>query len=162
MGVAVLSLATIPLGILVSAMRDPALRRRSRFWLRLTAFVACMGLPWMVGLFAAVGEQAAGALLWIGLAWMLLLLALVPLVLFRRGGSDPGPSDDGGDGPGPDRDGRTPHPPLGGIPLPDSEQSASRLRGPHAPRHGGRPRRATRERERRPSRLWPLRPRPSQ
>lgn len=161
MVVAVLSLAFIPLGIVISAMRDSTLRRRSRFWLRLAGLVICMALPWMVGLVVAVGEQAAGALLWIGTVWMLLLVAFVPLLLFRRGGSEPGPQDEGGGGPGPEHDGPPPHRPIGGIPLP-TERRSSRVRGPHAPRRGVRPGRATRERERRPSRLWPIRPWPSQ
>jgi hypothetical protein len=141
--VAAASLAFIPLGILISAMRDPMLRRRSRFWLRVGGLVTCMALPWMVGPFAAVGEQAAGALLWIGTVWMLLLIAFVPLLLFRRGGSEPGPPDDGGGGLGPEHDGPPPHRPIGGIPLPDAEQPSSRVRGSHPSRRGVRPRRAT-------------------
>jgi uncharacterized membrane protein YhaH (DUF805 family) len=84
MGVMVLSLAVIPLGILISALRDRSLRRRSRFWLRFTALVICIVAPWMVGLAAPVGEDAAGALLWMGLVWALLLVALAPLLLFAQ------------------------------------------------------------------------------
>jgi hypothetical protein len=99
----VLSLAAIPLGAVVGALRDPTLHRRSRFWLRFAGFLICMVLPWTVGLVEAAGEQV-------------------------------------------------------GIPLLDAEPSSSRVRGPHTPRRLGRPRRAARERERRPSRLWALRP----
>jgi hypothetical protein len=151
--VVVLSLAAIPLGVLIGALRDPTLHRRSRFWLRFAGLVTCMVLPWMVGLLAPLGEQAVFALLLLGLAWALLLVALAPLVLFHGAGSDPGPSDDSGGGPGPEDDGRPPPRPPGGIPLPDAEQAASRVRGPHRPRRPTPARRAAPERERRPSRV---------
>lgn len=148
----VLSLAAIPLSVLIGALRDPTMHRRSRFWLRFAALVTGMVLPWMVELVAPVSEQAGLKLLFLGLVWALVLVALAPLLLFRASGSDPGPSDDGGGGPGPEDDRRPPDRPIGGIPLPDAEQPASRVRGPHQPRHSVRPRRAARERERRPSR----------
>jgi len=156
MGVAIASLAAIPLGVLIGALRDPTLCRRSRFWPRFAGLVTCIGLPWLVDLLAGFGDRAAWVLLLLGLGWALLLVALAPVLLFRRPDSDPGPSDDADGGPGPDDDGRAPHGPIGGIPLPDAEQSASRVRGPHTPRRIARPRRADRERERRPSRLSPL------
>jgi hypothetical protein len=151
--VVVLSLAAIPLGVLIGALRDPTMHRRSRFWLRFAGLVTCMILPWMVSFAGVVGEQAVVTLLLLGLAWALLLVALAPLLLFRRPGSDSGSSDDSGGGAGPD-DGRPPpHPPIGGIPLPDAEQPASRVRDPHSPRHPVRRRRGAREHERQPSRL---------
>jgi hypothetical protein len=159
--VIVLSLATIPLGVLISALRDPTLRRRSRFWQRFAGLVICMFLPWMVGLVGALSEQAAFTLLCLGLAWALLLVALAPLLLFRGPGSDPGSSDDGGGGPGPGDDRRPPDRPVGGIPLPDGAQPASRVRGHHTPRRAVHPRRAVRGRERRPSRVLRMRPWPS-
>lgn len=155
MVVVVLSLAAIPLGVLIGTLRDPTLHRRSRFWLRFAGLVVGIVLPWVVGLIASVGEQAALTLLLLGLAWALLLVALAPLLLFRRAGSDPGSSDDpgGGPGPGPDDDRQPPDRPMGGIPLPDSEPPSSRVRGPHGPWRPARPRRASREPKRRPSRV---------
>jgi hypothetical protein len=156
--VVVLSLAAIPVGVLIGALRDPTLHRRSRFWWRFAALVVCMVLPWIVALVVAVGEQGVLTLLLVGLAWALLLVAMAPLLLFRGPGTDSGPSDDTGGGPGhgPDDGGRAPHGPVGGIPLPDGEPPASRVRGPHRPRRPMYPRRAAPERERRPSRLRPL------
>ena len=157
--VAVLSLATIPVAILVSTLRDPTMHRRSRFAQRFAGLVLCMALPWMVDLVAAPSEQAAVTLLWLGLAWVFLLIALAPQWLFRRPGSDPGPSDEGGRGP--EDDPPPPDRPTGGIPLPDAQQPASRWRGPHTPPRPAHRRRPARERERRPSRLLPFRHRPS-
>jgi len=152
-----LSLAAIPLGVLVSALRDRSLRRRSRFWLRFAAVVICIVTPWTVALVGAVGEPGFVVLSWIGLAWGVLLVGLAPppLLLFRGSGPDPGPSDD--DGPGPEDDRQPPHRPIGGIPLPDAEPPTTRVRGPHRPRPAANPRRSARERER-PLRLWQLRP----
>lgn len=161
MGIVVLSLAAIPLGVLITSLRDRTMGRRSRFWLRFTGFVVCMLVPWAASLVGALGDQLRFVLLCIGLAWALLLLALAPLVLFRGPGADPGPSDDGGGGPGPGDDRRGPDRPVGGIPLPDAEQSSSRLRGPHRPRPATPARRGARERERKPSRLRSMRAWPS-
>jgi hypothetical protein len=154
--VIVLSLAAIPIGVLIGSVRDPTMRRRSRFWLRFSGLVTCMVLPWLVALVGTDGEQGEVTLLLIGLGWALLLVALAPLLLFRGPGSDPGtgPTDEPGGGPGPEDDRRGPDGPIGGIPLPDAEPPASRARGPHAPRRPVRPRRAGRNRERRPSRLF--------
>ncbi|HYB26759.1 MAG TPA: hypothetical protein VEF89_09115 [Solirubrobacteraceae bacterium] len=150
-----LSLAAIPLGVLVSALGDRSLRRRSRFWWRFGAVVICIVLPWTVALVGSVGEHGFIVLSWIALAWGVLLVGLAPLLLFRGSGPDPGPSDD--DGPGPEDDRQPPHRPIGGIPLPDAEQPTTRVRGPHPPRPAAHPRRSARERER-PLRLLPLRP----
>lgn len=153
MGVVVASLAAIPVGVLVSSLRDPTFGRRPRFWLRFAGLVICMVLPWLVVLVGVVGENAAFVLLLAGLAWALVLVVLAPLLLFCRPDSDPGSSDDTGGGPGPEDDERPPpRRPIGGIPLPDAEPPASRVRGPHRPRRSLHPRRAAREREGRPSR----------
>ncbi len=154
--VVVLSLAAIPFGVLVGALRDPTLHRRSRFWQRFAGLIICMVLPWLVALVQPAGEQAVLTLLLLGLAWALLLVALAPLLLFRRPGSDPGPSDDSGGDSGPDDDRPRPPHPIGGIPLPDAEQPASRRRGPHSPQPPAWPRRAAPQRERRPSRVRSL------
>lgn len=127
--------------------------RRSRFWLRFSALVVCMALPWTVVLVRPVGEQATLLLLLLGLAWALLLVALAPLLLFRRPGADPGQSDDSGGGPGPRDDGRRPDRPTGELPLSDAEQGKWRLREPHKPRPRLRRRRPVREPDRRPSRV---------
>jgi hypothetical protein len=151
--VIVLSLAAIPLGVLIGAARDPTLHRRSRFWLRFAVLVSCMVPPWTVGVVAPVSKHGVPTLLLLGLAWALLLVALAPLLLFHGAGSDPGPSDDPGGGPGPGHDRPTPPRPIGGIPLPDADPPSSRVRGPHRPHRPLRPRRGDRERERRPARL---------
>jgi len=156
MGVVVASLAAIPLGVLIGSLRDPTFGRRPRFWLRFAGLVICMVLPWIVVLFARFDENVAYLLLLLGLAWALLLLALAPLVLFCRPGSDSGPSDDSGGGPGPGGGRRPPDRPIGGIPLPDADQPASLERGPHRSRRAPRPRRRAREREPRPSRGSPV------
>jgi hypothetical protein len=160
MAVVVLSLAAIPLSVLVGALRDPLLLRRSRFWLRFAGLVVCMALPWTAVLAGVGGDDTTFLLLLIALGWGLLLVALAPLLLFRGPGSDPGPSDDSGGGPGPNDDPGPPDRPLGGLPLPDAVQGAWRLRGPHRPRFTMSRRRVARERERerRPVRLsspWP-------
>ncbi|SRR5579884_3028025 len=149
----VLSLAAIPVGVLVSTVRDPTMHRRPRFVPRLAGLVGCMVLPWVVTLIAPVGDQAVVTLLLLGLAWALLLVVLAPRLLFGGPGSDHGPSDGGGPGPRPGDDRPPPRPPGGGIPLPDAEQSAARVRGPHKPGRAVRFRRGAREHERRPSRV---------
>lgn len=162
--VVVLSLAAIPVGVLISSLRDPTMRRRSRFWLRFCGLVTCMVLPWLAALTGAAGEQGTVTLLLVGLAWALLLVTLAPLLLFHGPGGDSGPSDDGGGGPGPEDDAGGPDRPGGGIPLPDADPPAVRVRGPHTPQRPWHPRRAAprhaprpeRERERRPSRLRPI------
>jgi hypothetical protein len=144
--VILLSLAAIPFGVLISALRDRSLRRRSRFWLRFAGVVICIVIPWSVALVATVGEQGFVVLAWIGLLWGLLLVGLAPLLLFRGPGPDPGPSDD--DGPGPEDDRQPPRRPIGGIPLPDAEPPTARVRGPHPPRPAPRRHRPARQRER--------------
>ena len=154
MGFATLCVAVIPVSILVGVLRDRSLHRRSRFNLRLAGFLICMVVPWTVALVAPVGDGMAVMLLLIGLAWALVLLALGPLLLF--GGADPGPgaSDDGGPGRGPegDPDPPSPHRPIDGIPLPDAEPSATRVRGPHPPSRPTPARRPAHQPARRPVR----------
>jgi hypothetical protein len=145
----VLSLAAIPLGILVSFVRDRSLRRRSRFRSRSAGLAICMIVPWMVEVPSAVSEQGSLTPVFLGLGWGLLLAALAPRLLFLGTAVDPGSSDDSGPGPGPESDPQPPRP-IGGIPLPDADQLAKRVRGPHTPRHVAQPRRPAREPERRP------------
>ena len=165
MGLLVGVVAALPLGVLVSAVWDRSVRRRSRFGVRLLALVACMAIPWLVGLLAPVGEQLAGVLLWSGLAWALMLAALAPLLLFHR--PDFGPGGAEGDWPGPGRgpedDPRPPDRPTGGIPLPSTDRSHTRRRRSSFPRRVSHPWAPGRDPERRPPRvrpLWPWPPRP--
>jgi hypothetical protein len=155
--VIVLSLEAIPIGALVSATFDRSLRRRSRFRLRLAGVVIAMLLPALVTIAAPLSDQAATTLFLLGLGWGLLLFALSSFFLFQGRDFESGPADDddggGGDGPGPEDDRPTPPAPIGGIPLPDAQQSATRLRDHPLPRPAVRPRRPVRDRERRvPSR----------
>ncbi len=133
MGLAELSVALIPLGVLFSAARDRSLRRRPRFGLRLTGFMVCVSLPEVViGIGSTVGlirsESVAPVML--GLFWGLLVLVVAPIFLFYGHDVDPGQSDEGGEGPGPGQDPPSPTPPIGGLPLLNAEQSRLRLRGP--------------------------------
>jgi hypothetical protein len=148
--VIVLSLAAIPLSVLVSSLRDRSLRRRSRFRLRLAGFGIAMAVPWMIELPSAISEQGSLAPILLALGWGLLLVALAPALLFRGVALDPGSSDDSGAGP--DDHPRPPDRPIGGIPVPDAEQSAERVRGPHTRPPATRPRRPAREPERSPLR----------
>jgi len=153
---------TMPLGILISITRDHSLRRPPRFWARFAGFVLCITAPELILIGGAaagvIGQQAAVDLLWGGFAWGVLLAALSPMLLFKGPNSNPGRSDDGGGGgPGPRDDAPpTPPPPIGGLPLPDAEQSSTRTRGPHAPRRAPNRRRPAREPRRVPSRVRPL------
>lgn len=159
--VVVLFFETIPFGALIGTVFACPLCRRSRFWLRLAGVAIAMLLPDFVATIASLSEQTAGMLLWLGLAWGLLLIAPSRFVLFHRNGLDPGPGDEDGEGPGPG-DGRpTPPTPIGGIPLPDAEPSLTRVREHRQPPRPARPRRRTRQRERLPSRPRPLRLWPS-
>jgi hypothetical protein len=141
---------------------------RSAFWLAsfgtnrwFAGLVICMVLPWLVGLSGLVGESGFVALLWIGFFWAMLLVMLMPLLLFGGPSSGPGPSDDGGPGPDSGNDRQPPPRPIGGIPLPDAEQAARRLRGPHKPRRSVHRRGPARERERPPLRTLSLPPQSS-
>jgi len=155
----VVSLQTIPLGILISAAWDRSPRRRPRFWLRFAGFALCVTLPHVIlisgSALGLVGEAAAGAMLWGGFLWGFGLVALAPLLLFRGPGPSCGPSHDGPDGPDPRQDPPSPVRPIGGVPLPDAEQSSMRTRGPH-PRRSADQRRSAREPKRTPARLSPL------
>jgi hypothetical protein len=148
--VIVLSLVAIPLSVLVGAVRDRSLRRRSRFRLRLAAFVIAMAVPWMIEPPGAISEQANLTPVLLGLGWGLLLVSLAPVLLFRGSAPEPGSSDEGGTDP--DDDLQPPDRPIGGIPLPDAEQPAKRVRGPHPRRRATPPRRSAPEPERRPLR----------
>jgi hypothetical protein len=155
--VIVFSFEAIPLGVLIGSVRACPLYRRSRFWVRFAGVVIAMLLPDLVAILARVGEQAAGMMLWLGFVWGILLIAPSRYVLFHGWGPDLGPGDEDDEGPGPGDDRPTPPAPIGGIPLPDAEPSLKRVRDHRSPQRASRPRRPVRERERHPSRLWPLR-----
>lgn len=133
MGLAVLSVALIPLGVLFSAARDRSLRRRPRFGLRLAGFMVAVSLPEVVvGIGSSVGmirSQPVAPLL-LSLFWGLLVLVLAPIFLFYGHNVDPGPNDEGEDGPEPGEGPPSPTPPISGLPLLNAEQSRLRLRGP--------------------------------
>lgn len=147
-----LLVSLIPVGALTSAAFDSSLRHRSRFGLRFAAFVVGVAFPELITAFASatgiVGSEQVLPLL-IGLFWGLAILALAPLLLFYGPGSDRGPSDGDNGGPGPADDPPSPTPPIGGLPLPDAEQSRVRLRGPGRLRRGA-VRRPAREPQRSP------------
>jgi hypothetical protein len=156
MGLAVASVALIPLGVLYSAARDRSLRRRSRFGLRLSAFVISVCLPELiVGVGSASGlirsEPVAPLLL--GLFWGLMVVVMAPIFLFYGHDSDPGQGDEGGYGPHPGEDPPSPTPPIGGLPLLDAEQSRQRLRGPRPATGKLRTRRRHHEPTRMPTRV---------
>ncbi|HWD84552.1 MAG TPA: hypothetical protein VG321_02295 [Solirubrobacteraceae bacterium] len=134
MGLAVLSVALIPLGVLISAARDRSLRRRSRFGLRLASFMVSVSLPevvvWIGSLVGMIRSEPVVPLL-LCLFWALIVLVLAPILLFYGHDVDPpGPSDEGGDGPEPGEGPPSPTPPIGGLPMLNAEQSRLRLRGP--------------------------------
>lgn len=145
MGLAAVALAValIPVGALVSAARDRSLRRRPRFERRFVVFLFLVTLPEVavvIGAAAGFVRDQVETLLLLSLFWGIALLPLASVLLFHGPGSDPGPSEDGGDGPDSGDDRPSPPLPLGGLPLPDAEQSSTRLRGPR-PKRGFRVRR---------------------
>ena len=132
----VLSIEAIPLGVVISfvfpgcqpdAGLGRPLRRRSRFWLRFAGVVIAMLLPDLVAILAPLGEGPAGALLWSGFVWGLLLLVPSRFVLFHGSGPRPGPGEEDGEGPGPGDAGPTPPAPR--VPV-------GRLASGSASRHG--------------------------
>ena len=135
-----------------------ARERKPHFWLRVAV------LPLVPTAIAAV-LIALGALgvLPDGVAAMLLMnvvfltipaIMLVPVLLYRRPGPPADSSDDdGGGGPGSGPPPARPTPPPGGAPLPDAEQSRTRIREHGRRVFGGpRPPRPVREPHRAPAR----------
>ena len=94
-----------------------------------------MLLPGLVAIVAPVGEQVAATLVWVGLGWGLLLFALSWFLLFDGRGFELGSADNDGGDPGPEDNPAWPTPPgpIGGIPLPDAELSATRALRPSPP-----------------------------
>lgn len=156
--VLVVSFEALLVGVLIGVVFACSLCRRSGFWHRLVALVIAAVLPGLVALVAPLGEQGRGMVFWWGLLWGSLVLAGSRFALFHGRGAAPGDGEEGDEGPGPE-DGRRPTPPapLGGVPLPDAASSSTRLRDHHPTPPTRRVRRPVRERERPPSRLWPLR-----
>jgi len=159
--VVVVCFESLPFAVLGSVAWGRRSCRRSRFWLRLIGVAFVMLLPGLTAVLLQSDEQTAGALLWLGFVWGLAIAGAAAFLLFHREGPDPGPEDDEGEGPDSD-DGRpTPPSPIGGIPLPDAEQSSTRLRDHRPLPRVPRPRRPARRRERVPSRLWRSQLRPN-
>src|SRR5450755_1755416 len=142
------------LATLVIASQDLGLERRPHFALRVLG--SCCALPAIIAVL--VGAVRLGLLPEAGGAIALLMLLmlsiagvmLVPGILFRSPGTPPADGDnDGGSGPGPPP--LTPPPGGGDLPLPDAEPAPRRRRDHDRPQLGHtRPRRWTREPERRP------------
>jgi hypothetical protein len=156
MGLAVMSVALIPLGVLFSAARDRSLRRRSRFRLRLAAFMVSVSLPEVVvaiGTTIGMIRSEPVAPLLLGLFWGLLVIVLAPIFLFYGHDVDPGQSDEGEDGPEGGEDPPSPTAPIGGLPLPNAEQSRLRLRGPRPALGSSWTRRRHHQPARRPTRV---------
>lgn len=152
-----LLVALIPVGALTSAALDSSLRHRSNFRIRFAAFLLAAVLPELAvlvgGAAGLVGPEPVMPLL-IGLFWGLGILVLAPVLLFYGPAPGRGPSDGGSGGQGPAADPPSPTPPpIGGLPLPDAEQSVMRLRGPGRLRRGAAPRRGAPEPERSPARV---------
>ena len=131
-------------------------QRRSHFWVRalLFQFVPAV-LPGLLALSEKVGmvgegtSRTTGPRLAVGCA---VSLVVVPALLYRSSSSRPDDAGGGSD-PGPDPPPDPPDPSHGGIPLPDADQSAARLRDHSGgARRGRKPRRATREPDRIPTR----------
>jgi len=159
MGLVAASVALIPLGALISAARDPKLRHRSPFTLRFSAFAVAVTLPELVlecGSLAGAFRSGSFIIPLGGLMWGLALLPLASFLLFHPPGFDPGQSDEGGEGPDSGEDPPSPTPPIGGLPLPDAEQSRTRLRGARPRRPSLTPRRRVHRPERRPTRVAQL------
>jgi hypothetical protein len=131
----------------------PRHQRRDHFWLRLVAVpVVPAGVSAVASAFAPIWKMHAV----ITGQWLLVIpaLILVPILLYRPAGPPPGPSGDDDGGARPEPSPPAPPRPDGGIPLPDAEQSRTRVRDHSRPRLTERgPRRPTREPSRTPHRV---------
>jgi hypothetical protein len=110
-------------------------RRSVTFVVRIVVFGLLLFAPLLFVLAAAafppgLPERVEGTLLVVCGIWFFSAILLAPAVLFGDPGSSPGSDGDGGGGGGgpPPRPPVPPAPPRGGIPLPDAEQSSTRLR----------------------------------
>lgn len=123
-------------------------RRSVTLLVRIGFFVLLLFAPLLLVLAAAamppgLPERVEGTLLLVSGIWFFSTILLAPAVIFRDSGSSSGPDGDGGGGGGgpPLRPPLPPAPPRGGIPLPDAEQSSSRLRDHDRPARSRLPRR---------------------
>jgi hypothetical protein len=124
-------------------------RRSVTFVVRIAFFGLLLLAPLLLVLAAAamppgLPARVEGTLLLVCGIWFFSAILLAPAVIFGDPGSSPGSDGDGGGGGGgpPPQRPVPPAPPRGGIPLPDAEQSATRLRDHNRPA----PRRLTRRR----------------
>jgi hypothetical protein len=123
-------------------------RRSVTFVVRIAFFGLLLFAPLLLVLAAAamppgLPARVEGTLLLVCGIWFFSAILLAPAVIFRDSGSSPGSDGDGGGGGGgsPPRPPLPPAPPRGGIPLPDAEQSSSRLRDHDRPARRPRTRR---------------------
>jgi hypothetical protein len=118
-------------------------RRSVTFVVRIAFFGLLLVAPLLLVLAAAamppgLPVRVEGTLLLVCGIWFFSAILLVPAVIFRDSGSSPSDGDGGGGGGGPPpRPPLPPAPPRGGIPLPDAEQSSTRLRDHGRPARRG-------------------------
>lgn len=150
----VVELAFVGFGLLAGSALQ--MDRRAHFWARV--LVGCLAMPSLALLVAEaliLRLLPANVLM---LVWLLLAVAalvVAPIACYRGTGSSPGtPGSDGGGGSGPHPPPPRPSSPTGGIPLPDADQAAGRVRDHNRPKlRDARPRRRSREPERAPKQL---------
>jgi hypothetical protein len=130
-------------------------RRRGHFWVRV--LLVALTIPTLMGALVSIGrlgvlpEKVAALVLALMFLLSVMALMFLPALLYRPGGSAPGPNDsDGGGGPEPGESPPAPRGGGGGIPLPDAEQAAARRRDHPWPNFAV-------QRTRRPAH-WPPRP----
>src|SRR6476619_4221796 len=110
----------------------------------------------------AVNGQGSGGVDLLGLAYLATVLAVIfaPVMFARRAKApDSDPGSDDGPGKGPRRPPHRPSSPLGGLPLPDADQSRTRLRDHvrRVDRSSVRPRQPAHPPDRPPTRTAPVR-----
>jgi hypothetical protein len=155
-GLLVMSVMFVVCSAALSSVLGSFKQRRSHFWGRalLFQFVPAV-LPGLFALSEAVGILGERTLRTTGPGLAVacaLSLLVVPVLLYQGSSSRPDDSGGGGD-PRPDPPPGPQDPPDGRIPLPDADQSATRLREHSGGRRRWRkPRRAAREPDRVPTR----------
>jgi hypothetical protein len=135
-------------------------RRSMTIAVRIVIFALLLFAPLLLVLATAavppgLPERVEGTLLLVSAIWFFSAILLAPAVIFRDSGSSSGSDGEGegGGGGGPPPLPLPPAPPRGGIPLPDAEQSATRLRDHDRPaRRRLARRRPAREPDRTPAR----------
>jgi hypothetical protein len=132
-------------------LAGPARERKPHFWLRVAVLplvpMVIAGVVIALGALRMLPDGVTAMILMTVVFLTIPAIILVPALLYRRPGPSPDSSDDeGGGGPGPGPPPAPPAPPRGGVPLPDAEQSRTRIREHDRRVFGGpRPRRRVRE-----------------